>query len=187
MEGGVKSKEIKNINELLKFVEAKEPIFIKFYMEQCGHCVTLKPTWDKMVVEAKKKHAGKKIAIVEVEAAVLTPDFTQTLQKHVSNVKPVQGFPTIGTITYDKNQKAIYKEHEKGREEKALMDAVDGLAKGGAGQGTATQGAVQGAVQGAGQAGGAKRTKRKSAKRKSAKRTKSTKRTKGQRKTKRRY
>jgi hypothetical protein len=171
MEGGVKSKEIKNINELLKFVEAKEPIFIKFYMEQCGHCVTLKPTWDKMVVEAKKKHAGKKIAIVEVEAAVLTPAFTQTLQKHVSNVKPVQGFPTIGTITYDKNKKAIYKEHEKGREEKALMDAVDGLAKGGAGQGTqgtatqgtATQGtATQGpALQGtATQAGGAKRTRR---------------------------
>jgi hypothetical protein len=170
MEGGVKSMEITNIDQLVKFVEAKVPIFIKFYMNQCGHCVTLKPTWDKVIVQAKEKHKGKKIAIVEVEAAVLTQDFLTNLQKHVSNVKKVTGFPTIGTITYA-NNKAIYKDHDKGREEKALMQTVDELAKQ---SGDKQSGGKQ---SGGKQSGAAKRTKRKrQTKRRQTKRKGQTKR-----------
>ena len=118
---------IKDIKEMLDMIDKKVPMFIKFYADWCGHCQTMAPEWKKVIETAKPKHQGKNIAIVEVEEKTLSKDgFTDTLKKHVKSLD-VNGYPTIGTITYTTNG-AVFKPYHNGRIEKDMTAEVDALA-----------------------------------------------------------
>jgi thiol-disulfide isomerase/thioredoxin len=128
MEGGIKIIHVKNINQVIDLVEKKVPIFIKFYADWCGHCKSMVPEWHKIEEQAK----GKNIAIVEVEESTMKQDgFMAKLKEKVSNVK-VDGFPTIGTITY--NNRATFKPYEGGRTADEMMKEVDKIKQGGGGK-----------------------------------------------------
>ena len=126
-DGGMKVVHIKDIKEMLDMIDKKVPMFIKFYADWCGHCQTMAPEWKKVIETAKPKHQGKNIAIVEVEEKTLSKDgFTDTLKKHVKSLD-VNGYPTIGTITYTTNG-AVFKPYHNGRIEKDMTVEVDALA-----------------------------------------------------------
>lgn len=129
MEGGIKIIHVKNINQVIDLVEKKVPIFIKFYADWCGHCKSMVPEWHKIEEQAK----GKNIAIVEVEESTMKQDgFMAKLEAKVSNVK-VDGFPTIGTITYN-NNRATFKPYDGGRTADEMMKEVDKIKQGGGGK-----------------------------------------------------
>ena len=118
--------EIKDINQMVDMLDKKVPMVIKFYAEWCGHCKTLEPEWNKVIENANSKHKGKNIAIVAVEDKILNKDdFMKTLKAHVKSLD-VNGFPTIGTITY--NNGAVFKPYDKKRIEKEITEEVDALA-----------------------------------------------------------
>ena len=128
MEGGIKIIHVKNINQVIDLVEKKVPMFIKFYADWCGHCKSMVPEWHKIEEQAK----GKNIAIVEVEESTMKQDgFMEKLKEKVSNVK-VDGFPTIGTITY--NNRATFKPYEGGRTADEMMKEVDKIKQSGGGK-----------------------------------------------------
>jgi thiol-disulfide isomerase/thioredoxin len=118
--------EIKDINQMVDMLDKKVPMFIKFYAEWCGHCKTLAPEWKKVIENANSKHKGKNIAIVSVEEQIMKKDgFMKTLEARVKSLD-VNGFPTVGTITY--NNGAVFKPYTKGRIEKEITEEVDALA-----------------------------------------------------------
>jgi thiol-disulfide isomerase/thioredoxin len=84
-------------SDVLRMFNTNKPMFIKFYANWCGHCVTIDPHWKKLVAEVKSKYADKNIAIVEVESKIMNAD----INKIVSGAKElgkVDGFPTVGLI-----------------------------------------------------------------------------------------
>jgi hypothetical protein len=61
---------------------------VLFYMNGCGHCVTMKPAWNKLINELKEKHKHE-IILGAVESGGM-----DIFNKH--DLKPsVSGFPTI--------------------------------------------------------------------------------------------
>ena len=61
---------------------------VLFYMNGCGHCVTMKPAWNKLINELKEKHKNE-IILGAVESGDM-----DIFNKH--GLKPsVSGFPTI--------------------------------------------------------------------------------------------
>ena len=118
--------EIKDINQMVDMLDKKVPMVIKFYAEWCGHCKTLAPEWKKVIENANSKHKGKNIAIVAVEEQIMKKDgFMKTLEARVKSLD-VNGFPTVGTITY--NNGAVFKPYDKKRIEKEITEEVDALA-----------------------------------------------------------
>ena len=61
---------------------------VLFYMNGCGHCVTMKPAWNKLINELKEKHKNE-IILGAIESGNM-----DIFNKH--GLKPsVSGFPTI--------------------------------------------------------------------------------------------
>jgi hypothetical protein len=61
---------------------------ILFYMNGCGHCETMKPSWNKLITELKDKHKNE-IILGAVESGNM-----DIFKKH--GISPaVSGFPTI--------------------------------------------------------------------------------------------
>lgn len=61
---------------------------VLFYMNGCGHCVTMKPAWNKLINELKEKHKHE-IILGAIESGNM-----DIFNKH--GLKPsVSGFPTI--------------------------------------------------------------------------------------------
>ena len=61
---------------------------VLFYMNGCGHCVTMKPAWNKLINELKEKHKNE-IILGAIESGGM-----DIFNKH--GLKPsVSGFPTI--------------------------------------------------------------------------------------------
>ena len=61
---------------------------ILFYMNGCGHCETMKPSWNKLITELKDKHKNE-IILGAVESSNM-----DMFKKH--GISPsVSGFPTI--------------------------------------------------------------------------------------------
>ena len=128
-EGGMRIMHIKDINQIFGLIDKKVPMFIKFYANWCGHCKTMAPEWQKLIEQAKKDHKGKNIAIVEVEEETIKKDgFTDKLKTRVKSLD-VNGYPTIGTITYNNNG-AVFKPYNKGRVQEAMTEEVNALANG---------------------------------------------------------
>tara|TARA_A100001011_G_C14034935_1_gene725298 strand:- start:97 stop:708 length:612 start_codon:yes stop_codon:yes gene_type:complete len=80
----VTSGNIDKANSLLTKGEA----MVEYYHPNCGHCQTLKPEWEKMCFEMKKKYKGKATI-----AAVDCSD--QEMLNRLQIEKNFQGFPTI--------------------------------------------------------------------------------------------
>jgi thiol-disulfide isomerase/thioredoxin len=61
---------------------------VLFYMNGCGHCETMKPTWNKLITELKDKHKNE-IILGAIESSNM-----DMFKKH--GISPsVSGFPTI--------------------------------------------------------------------------------------------
>lgn len=115
-----------NPGDVLRMFNGKKPMFIKFYANWCGHCKTIDGPWKQLVKTAKTKYAGKNIALVEVESKMTDKD----IGKIISGTKglTVDGFPTIGSITYDNNGKGVFTAYNGERTTPGMMKAVDSLA-----------------------------------------------------------
>jgi thiol-disulfide isomerase/thioredoxin len=122
-------------SDVLRMLNEQKPMFIKFYAEWCGHCKTIDPIWQKLIERVKKTYKDKNFAIVEIEEKVKD----ENVKKLMSETKDlvVNGFPTVGTITYDNNKKPVFKSYEDGRNEDTMFNYItDQLVKhmkGGAG------------------------------------------------------
>ncbi len=61
---------------------------VLFYMNGCGHCETMKPSWNKLITELKDKHKNE-IILGAIESGSM-----DMFKKHGIN-PAVSGFPTI--------------------------------------------------------------------------------------------
>ena len=150
--------------DVLKSFNEKKPMFIKFYATWCGHCKTIEGPWKQVVKTAKAKYADKNIAIVEVESKAMNKEIDKIIAG-TQGLK-VDGFPTIGTITYASG-KAVFTPYEGERSANAMLKTVESLANG----------------KGVKQMGGGKKRSRT----KRSKKTKRTKKSKKGKHTKRNY
>ena len=97
---------------------------ILFYMNGCGHCETMKPSWNKLITELKDKHKNE-IILGAVESGNM-----EMFKKHGIN-PAVSGFPTIlyfhpsrhntpehykGDRSYEDLKKWILTKKEKGKD-----------------------------------------------------------------------
>jgi len=83
--------------DVVNMFNANKPIFIKFYANWCGHCVSMDGDWKNLVKEMKVKHSNADIGLVAVESKVINKE----MDKIISGTKglgKVEGFPTIGLI-----------------------------------------------------------------------------------------
>jgi thiol-disulfide isomerase/thioredoxin len=154
--------------DVLKSFNEKKPMFIKFYATWCGHCKTVDGPWKEVIKSAKAKYADKNIAIVEVESKVMNKEMN-TIINGTQGLK-VDGFPTIGSITYNAAGKASFTPYEGERNANAMLKTVESLANG------------KGAKEMGGGTKRSSRTKRKKSKSKKAKRSR-TKRSRTKRRT----
>ena len=72
------------------------PLFVKVHHPNCGHCIQLKPEWEKLVGILKKQDLGN-FGIVDIHSDALKDIGFEGL-------KNIHGFPTIRVI---KNKKLI--------------------------------------------------------------------------------
>jgi thiol-disulfide isomerase/thioredoxin len=119
-----KNKEVttQKASEVLRMFNEKKPMFIKFYANWCGHCKTMDGPWKQLVKAAKAKYAEKNIAIVEVESKVMNKEIDKIIAG-TKNLK-VDGFPTIGSITYVNNN-AVFNAYNGERNASGMLKAVD--------------------------------------------------------------
>jgi thiol-disulfide isomerase/thioredoxin len=85
-----------NKKEVNDAIIAADNVVILYYSDMCGHCIQLKPTWDKLCNSIKNK---KDIIIVNVEAN----NITHLRAKYKKNI---EGYPTI--IKYSRGKKSEY-------------------------------------------------------------------------------
>jgi len=90
-----------NKKEIEKILKTETNVTVLYYMTFCGHCIELKPKWNKI---ASKYQSSKTVFIINVEA-----DFLQHLNKKY--LKNIVGFPTI--IKYNKG--LLKKEYDEER------------------------------------------------------------------------
>jgi thiol-disulfide isomerase/thioredoxin len=83
-----------------------------FYMDGCHHCDVLKPKWNKLVNEFKKRkqHQHEDVAIANINSKLMSQ----------LNIPPVYQFPTIKLKTADD-----LKEYKGPHEEKNIKEWID--------------------------------------------------------------
>ena len=113
-------------SDVLAMYNEKKPMFIKFYATWCGHCKTNDVFWKQLVKEARKTPTMN-IAIVEVESKMMNKDINKIIA--TEGLGKVEGFPTIGTITYP-GGKAKFTPYEGDRKSDPMFAAVKALATG---------------------------------------------------------
>ena len=88
-----------------------------FYMDGCHHCDVLKPKWNKLVNELKKKthHKHEDVAIANINSKLMSQ----------LNTPPVYQFPTIKLKTADNLKE--YKGPHEGKNIKEWIDRVISL------------------------------------------------------------
>ena len=121
-------------SDVLAMYNEKKPMFIKVYATWCGHCKTNDVLWKELIEKARKTPAMN-IAIVEIESEIMDKeDITKIIA--TKGLGKVEGFPTIGTITYPGGN-AKFTPYEGDRKTEPMFAAVKELAgvKGGAKQG----------------------------------------------------
>jgi thiol-disulfide isomerase/thioredoxin len=115
----------KESSQLLRLFMNKKKMFIKFYATWCGHCRTIDGPWKALVAKARTNFKDKNIAIVEVESKVVNKEIDQIIAE-TAGLK-VDGFPTIGTITYDASGKAKFTTYQGERTTEGMFSAVQSL------------------------------------------------------------
>jgi len=85
-----------NEKEINDSIIASGNFVILYYSDMCGHCIQLKPTWNKLCDSIKNK---KDITIINVEAN----NFERLPEKYKKNI---EGYPTI--IKYSRGKKIEY-------------------------------------------------------------------------------
>ena len=90
-------------SEVIRMLNEGKPMFIKFYAVWCGHCKTMDEPWQGLIEQVKTAYADKNLAIVEVEEKIRDDNINKLINETKNLV--VNGFPTIGTITYDNNKR----------------------------------------------------------------------------------
>ena len=108
-------------SDVLQMFENKKPMFIKFYANWCGHCKTIEGPWEKLIENVKTTSPNENFAIVEVESKVINKEMDKIIST-TANLK-VDGFPTIGTITYE-NKKATFTPYKGERNTKEMVKFV---------------------------------------------------------------
>lgn len=83
--------------DVVNMFNANKPIFIKFYANWCGHCVSMDGDWKNLVEEIKNKYADKELALVAVESKVINKEMDKIISG-TQGLGKVEGFPTIGLI-----------------------------------------------------------------------------------------
>ena len=85
-----------NKKEVNDVIVSSRNFVILYYSDMCGHCIQLKPTWNKLCNSIKDK---KDITVVNVEAN----NFDHLPEKYKKNI---EGYPTI--IKYSCGKKIEY-------------------------------------------------------------------------------
>ena len=163
----IDSKQVttQKMSDVLRMFNEKKQMFIKFYANWCGHCKTMDGPWKEVVKGAKHDNTIKNanVAIVEIESKIIGKELDQ-ITSGTKNLK-IDGFPTVGSITYDNNNKAIFKTYNGKRDAHDMLGAVKELATGKSQKGG-----------GSGRQSGVKRKTRKTIKRKTNKKRNTRKR-----------
>jgi thiol-disulfide isomerase/thioredoxin len=99
----IKNNEVttKEAIDVVNMFNANKPMFIKFYANWCGHCVSMDGDWKNLVKEMKVKHPNADIALVAVESKVIDKYIDQIISG-TKGLGKVEGFPTIGLIQHKK-------------------------------------------------------------------------------------
>ena len=106
---------------------------VLFYMNGCGHCETMKPSWNKLITELKDKHKNE-IILGAIESGNM-----DMFKKH--GISPsVSGFPTIlyfhpnklttpesykGDRSYEDLKKWLLSKKSKGKSNDTLVILTD--------------------------------------------------------------
>lgn len=85
-----------NKKEVNDVIVSSRNFVILYYSDMCGHCIQLKPTWNKLCDSIKNK---KDITIINAEAN----NFEYLPEKYKKNI---EGYPTI--IKYSRGKKSEY-------------------------------------------------------------------------------
>ena len=89
-------------------IEKKKSCFAMFHMEGCGHCVMLRPEWEKM-----KKKVGSSLILAEIDS-----NYSREITDLTGG--EVVGFPTLMVIK--EGRKAF--EYNRERKEKEMLKFV---------------------------------------------------------------
>ena len=89
-------------------IEKKKSCFAMFHMEGCGHCVMLRPEWEKM-----KKKVGSSLILAEIDS-----NYSSLVTNLIGG--QVTGFPTLMVI---KRGRRI-KEYNGPRKENEMLEFV---------------------------------------------------------------
>ena len=94
-----------------------KPMFVEFYMNDCGHCVNLLSEWEKLIKHIKETSMKQSLALVSIESGMLSKINDNNFK---SITQTINGFPTLGAIL---NQKFI--PYEGGRTAKDMIHFIN--------------------------------------------------------------
>lgn len=99
-----------NFNNVV--LDPKRNVFVLFYARWCGHCRTLKPTWDMLAHRAQ--------SMPDTVIARIDADLHAEFVRDNLGSTAVQGFPTL--ILFTKSDKSGVLEYEGQRDFRHLED-----------------------------------------------------------------
>ena len=114
------------MSDVIRMFNEKKPMFIKFYANWCGHCKVMEKPWEELIAGVKKNESSKdkNFAIVEVESKIMNKEINKIIAT-TKNLGKVDGFPTIGTITYEgADKKPVFTTYDGGRTTKDMLEFV---------------------------------------------------------------
>jgi len=169
--GGKKNNTM--VNDLFKNIIGKKPVIVLYFAEWCGHCQSLKPSWNNVIDKLNlSKIDLKKVKPNNFDKYVVALEADAYDKNECPDVDPnVRGFPTIN---YYPPKKAPLESFEEERDEEHLQNWMSDKLD---------LGSVQSIPK---QNGGKRHVKRKKTRKTKRKRNKKRRKTKRRRKRKKR-